>query len=107
MNPPVFDPSEATADVGCQTGVAETVGAVAGCSAAAGAVAAGDPVCAVMIVPSLEYAPLAMMMQNNNVSRRSFFMDIPLFLEINIEGEPALNVFRIIDVHVVFNPERA
>jgi hypothetical protein len=130
MNPPVWVPEEPTAGVDFQAGTAEAVGAVAGCSAGAevtvltgavtgciagavsgwgvgAVVAAGDPVWAVMNVPSLEYAPLAIIVENNKVTIRSFFMDTPLSLEINIKGKPALQVFRIIDVHIIFNADRA
>jgi len=58
-----------------------------------------------MEVPSWEYALPAITININKVNMRSFFMDISLSSEIDIKGRPALQVFRIINVHIVFNPD--
>jgi hypothetical protein len=60
-----------------------------------------------MKVPFWEYALLAMMIDINKVNMRSFFMDIPLLLEINIKGHSPLQIFRVINIHIVFNANGA
>jgi hypothetical protein len=116
MNPPVVVPEEAGA--ACQPGVVVAVVTVVYCPAGdevavpAGALigcpaGAGDPVWADMKVPFWEYALLAMMIDINKVNMRSFFMDIPLLLEINIKGHSPLQIFRVINIHIVFNANGA